>query len=318
MNFTLSFRRDDYRNRTLRILVILVTNAVCLITCVVYALAEPSRKLDPFDSLQGRLIEDSLDPSLVEAIYSNPQMLFERQGVTSYFLHREATLNYDQFLTPSSIDQAVDYLRKHGRTLEDSEKRYGVESEVITAILLVESRFGAFTGQRRVLNMLSSLAALGDTAKRDMVWHAYVKEMVSESKGQFETWARKKSAWAYRELRAYLKYTTCENVDPFAAYGSYAGALGIAQFVPSSVLKFGQDGNNDGHINLSEHVDAIESVANYLKQHGWKPGLGRDEAFRVILCYNRSSYYADTILKVAEQLSRLDIKPHPNKPEVSE
>jgi membrane-bound lytic murein transglycosylase B len=85
--------------------------------------------------------------------------------------------------------------------------------------------------------------------------------------------------------------------------GSFAGALGISQFIPSSVLRFAQDGNKDGQINLFDHEDAIMSIAYYLKQHGWKPGLSRNEQFRIVLTYNHSEYYAETILKVAERLS---------------
>jgi membrane-bound lytic murein transglycosylase B len=88
-------------------------------------------------------------------------------------------------------------------------------------------------------------------------------------------------------------------------HGSFAGALGIAQFVPSSVLRFAKDGNRDGQTNLFDHEDAIESISNYLKQHGWRPSLTRNEAFRVILYYNNSKYYAETILKVSERLAKL-------------
>ena len=97
-----------------------------------------------------------------------------------------------------------------------------------------------------------------------------------------------------------------QKVDPFSMNGSYAGALGFAQFIPSSVLKFGKDGDQDGQINLFQHGDAIESVANYLKQHGWKPDLTRKEAFRILLRYNNSKYYANTILKVADRLEKVN------------
>jgi membrane-bound lytic murein transglycosylase B len=266
---------------------------------------EPSLMVRPFVTLQKRLIQDGLDRSLVQSIYSRSEANFDQQGVATYFLHREATLNYDQFLTRSSIDQAIDYRRKHFRALQQAQKVYGVDGEIVTAILLVESRLGTYIGKRPVLRTLSSLAALDEAAKREMLWHTHVKDKPGRSRNQFEKWARRKSSWAYTELKAYLKYVRAQNIDPFSMYGSYAGALGFSQFVPSSVLKFGQDGNKDGQINLYQHVDAIESVANYLKEHGWKPGLGRDKAFRVLLSYNHSKYYADTILKVAERLGRV-------------
>ncbi|NVM57883.1 MAG: lytic murein transglycosylase [Desulfobacterales bacterium] len=269
---------------------------------------EPSGGPDHFATVQRRLIRDGFDRSLVRALYSRPEVAFDQKGVTAYFLLREAMLNYDQFLSKSSIDHAIDYLSKYGKALQEAQKLYGVEAEVITAIILVESRLGTSIGKRLVLNTLSSLAALDSKVNRGMLWHTYVIHKAPRSRHQFDTWAFRKSAWAYCELKAYLQYVKAQNVDPFSAHGSRAGALGIAQFMPSSAIQFAQDGNKDGQINLYQHADAIESIANYLKQHGWRPGLSRHEAFRILLCYNCSKYYAETILKVAERLSRRSLK----------
>jgi len=287
------------------LLAAVVLGFVWLLTWADGAYGESSKTAHPFAKLQQRLIGDGFDKSLIDNVYARPEVILDEKGLTAYFLHREATLNYDQFLTQSSIDKATDYLRKHEAAFRRAQGLYGVEGEVVTAILLVESRLGTFISERLVLNTLSSLATLDESAKRDMLWLTYIKERSPASKDHFDRWALRKSAWAYGELQAYFTYVKEQNVDPLSVYGSYAGALGFAQFIPSSILKFGRDGNEDGHINLYEHADAIESVANYLKQHGWRPGLNRDEAFRILLCYNRSSYYADTILKLAERLSRL-------------
>ncbi len=326
-------RCDHYGASVLRRWVITAVGTLWALGWVGHALGEGSSGPDPFASVQRGLIHDGFDYALVKAIYSSPKMLFDQQGVTAYFLHREATLDYDQFLSQASIDSARDYLEQRASLLEDAWRRHGVEREIIAAILLVESRLGTLSGYRSVLNTLSTLAALGDLASRDMVWHSYVnkkasearasttkgsEEDTSEQRAEFEKWASCKSAWAYSELKAYLRYVTVEKLDPFSVHGSYAGAFGIAQFVPSSVLEYGLDGNKDGQVNLSDHMDAIESVANYLKQHGWKPGLGREEAFRVLLCYNRSTYYANTILEVAERLSGFDFESRPEKQGVAD
>jgi len=139
---------------------------------------------------------------------------------------------------------------------------------------------------------------------RDTFWRQNVKGKRKSSRARFDKWARKKSNWAYRELQAYLKYVSEQNIDPLSVKGSFAGALGFAQFVPSSVLMYGVDGNKDGRVNLYEHHDAINSVANYLKRHGWKPELGPKKATKVLLKYNNSTPYAETILKVARRLGR--------------
>lgn len=304
MNFTLLFRYS-YWEAALHLLVVTVLSLVWLTGCTDNACGEPSNKPDPYATLQERLIRDGFDRALIRSLYSRSGVIFDQQGLGAYFLHCEATLNYDQFLTRSSIAPGIGYLSKYREALQQAKEIYGVEGEVITAIMLVESRLGAFVGKRLVLNSLSGLAALDDRTNRDMLWHTWVKQKAPRSREEFDTWASRKSAWAFDELKAFLEYIEAQRLDPFSVHGSYAGALGIAQFLPSSALRFARDGNGDGQIDLCQHEDAIESVANYLKQHGWRPGLKRREAFRILLCYNRSTYYADTILKVAERLSKL-------------
>jgi len=88
-------------------------------------------------------------------------------------------------------------------------------------------------------------------------------------------------------------------MDPVTVTGSMAGALGICQFMPSNIVPYGKDGNDDGRIDLFDHADAIASVAHYLKQNGWRRDLDRAGAGRVILRYNNSRPYMEAILKVA-------------------
>ncbi|MBW1740509.1 MAG: lytic murein transglycosylase [Deltaproteobacteria bacterium] len=298
---TLLFRH----NSGMRAQLVLAIVVLCSVALIPLAHAEPSNSMDPFSNLQRRLIRDDFDRALIRSLYSRPEVGFDKEAVSAYFLHREATLNYDQFLTQSSIDQAAAYLIQHQKALKRAESVYGVDGEVITAIILVESRLGTLMGKRLVLNTLSTLAALSHAGTRERLWRALLKHKANGPKNQFDAWATQKSAWAYGELKAYLKYISTQGLNPFSMYGSYAGALGIAQFMPSSVLKFARDGNRDGQINLYHHEDAIESIANYLKRHGWHPGLKHHEAFLVLLSYNHSKYYADTIIKVAERLSKL-------------
>ena len=78
--------------------------------------------------------------------------------------------------------------------------------------------------------------------------------------------------------------------------------MGISQFMPSNALTLAQDGNQDGKVDLFNHADAIMSVARYLEHHGWKPGIDREKAYKVILRYNYSRYYANTVLEIAAKL----------------
>ncbi len=134
-----------------------------------------------------------------------------------------------------------------------------------------------------------------------MLWNR-VADTSDLTKEEFETKADKKSEWAYNELKAFLEYTDKEVTDPFEIQGSFAGAMGICQFMPSNILTLAKDGNNDGRINLFNHADAIMSIASYLKHYGWYPGIDRNGAYNVVYTYNHSSYYVNTILKIAELL----------------
>jgi len=122
------------------------------------------------------------------------------------------------------------------------------------------------------------------------------------SREKFEKKADRRSAWAYRELKALIQYAGRERIDPVSLHGSYAGAMGICQFMPSNVIVYARDGNNDGKIDLFDHADAIASAASYLKHYGWRPGIGPKKAFKVIRQYNHSDPYVKTILKIATLL----------------
>lgn len=259
-----------------------------------------------FDKLRKRLIEDGISRAVVEQLYDKSKASFDRKGIARYFLTKEVDLNYDQFLRRSQLKKAKNYMSKHAETLEEAQKEYGVDSAVITAILLVESRLGEynFSRARPVLNTLSTLASLADSENRDFLWNKAIKKREPDSRNRFEKWALRKSDWAYKELKAFIAYLGQHRIDPLSLRGSYAGALGYAQFMPSNVLVYGQDGDGDGIVNLYRHEDAIYSIANYLKAKEWEPGLTRDQAYNIILKYNASRPYAETILEVAGLLKK--------------
>jgi membrane-bound lytic murein transglycosylase B len=157
-------------------------------------------------------------------------------------------------------------------------------------------------GKKSVINTLATLSAMTDEKPRQTIWDNLPDDDRRMSRKKFEKKADQKSSWAYRELKAFLTYTDKEGMDPTTIKGSYAGAMGIAQFMPSNIAPYGKDGNADGQVDLFVHADAISSVASYLKHYGWKPGLSREQAFKVVYHYNHSKYYVNAILDIADQL----------------
>jgi len=254
-----------------------------------------------FETVQESLIKDGFDKNTIVKLYSNPKVYFETKKASLFLFHREAVLNYDQFTSPGNIQKSRKYMAKHKLELARAERTFGVKKEVITAIILIETGLGAFLGRPSVLNILSTVASLADPDVRNMFW-GKVSKSTKLTKKKFEKWARRKSKWAYNELKAFLTYTTREKIDPARVYGSYAGAIGIAQFMPSNILAFAKDGNNDGRVDLFNHADAIMSVANYLRHYGWHKGIKKKGAYEVIYHYNHSRQYVDAVLEVAARL----------------
>ncbi|NNG24541.1 lytic murein transglycosylase B [Telluria aromaticivorans] len=154
-----------------------------------------------------------------------------------------------RFIEPIRIAAGVRFWNEHATTLARAEAAYGVPAEIIVGIIGVETIYGRDTGKFRVLDTLATLAfGYPDTPNR-------------ASRMQF-----------FRsELANTLLFAREHKVEPFSLLGSFAGAVGMPQFMPGSILKFGVDFNGDGQIDLrNSPEDAIGSVANFLVQHGWK------------------------------------------------
>ncbi len=157
-----------------------------------------------------------------------------------------------RFVEPIRIDAGIAFWDQYADALARAESQYGVPPEIIVGLIGVESIFGRMTGSFRVMDTLTTLAfAYPDTPNR-------------EARMEFFK----------MELENLLLLARDSNVDPLSYKGSYAGAVGLPQFMPGSIRKFAVDFDGDGKIDLSgSAVDAIGSVANYLSLHGWKKSL---------------------------------------------
>ena len=254
-----------------------------------------------FDTLKQRLINDGFAPEKIQNILTKDTVAFTPEGVSLFFVHSESSLNYDQFLSKDSIANAFKYMSEHKESLDRAQELFGVDKTVIAAILLVETRLGSYLGNQTVINTLATMASLTDESLRERIWNA----IPDQKKPKRETFLEKvdtRSKWGYEELKALIQYTDREGIEPEKIQGSYAGAMGIPQFMPSNALTLAKDGNNDGRIDLFDHHDAIFSVANYLKHHGWKPGISRQRQHEVLFQYNHSNYYVDTLMKISDRL----------------
>jgi len=259
------------------------------------------KKGNEFDKLIEQLVKDGFEKQEIEQLFSNEKIFFNPKGVSLFFIHTESSLDYDQFISKKSIANAVKYMDKYKKALNQAQKEYGVDKTIITAILLVETRLGSYLGNRTVINTLATMASLTDEKLRKRIWNS-IQDKKKPKKEDFIKKVKRRSNWGYKELKALIKYSKQEKIAPEDIQGSYAGAMGISQFMPSNALTLAKDGNNDGKIDLFNHADAIFSVANYLKHHGWKAGITRQRQHEVLFRYNHSNYYVDTLLKISDKL----------------
>lgn len=272
-------------------------------SCYAQQAAAPDNtgQTNEFESLTQQLIQDGFDQEKTKALFVNKRVCFDPGGVSLFFIHSESSLDYDQFSSQKSIANAQKYMVAHKESLDKAQEEFSVDKTIITAILLVETHLGTYLGNRTVINTLSTMAALTNSSLAERVWRAIANNKKPE-RANFDKKVDQKSRWGYDELKALISYANREGLDPVAIRGSYAGAMGIPQFMPSNALKLARDGNKDGRVDLFDHDDAIFSVANYLKHYGWESGLGRQRQHEVLFQYNHSNYYVDALLKISDKL----------------
>ena len=191
--------------------------------------------------------------------------------------------SWDKF-SNSNIEQnrtklGVKFMKKHKETLQKVSKQYGVPAEYITAIIGIESYYGANRGRYYVFDQLTHLAF--DNSKR-------------------------KKLYRY-ELQEFLRMCYREAVEPRAIKGSSSGAIGLGQFLPSNYKKFAIDFNGDGKKRMNNYDDAIASIANYFKKHHWE--TGQPVATRVSYKGNRFNSFKTGLKYKYQRKSLMNIYP---------
>lgn len=187
------------------------------------------------------------------------------------------------FLNEDRIKQGVEFWNKHEKILDKVSKEYGVSPQIIIAILGAETRYGRILGNYRVIDALSTLA--------------------------FDYPPRSK--YFKRELEEFLMLCKEYKFDPLEVYGSYAGAMGFPQFMPSNYRSLSVDYNRKGHADLFTNVDdVVASIARYFKHHGWQPN--QPVAFKASANNaNYEKYLTNNVKpnKTIKEWEKLGIKP---------
>ncbi len=233
-------------------LCLLAALAATCIPGLVRASQTPASTNDTSASAQAALVREvaaatGKDPAALKALLDGAVV---KQGILDAISRPAESKPWSAyrpiFVTPERIAEGISFYRRHHALLEQIGRQYGVPPQYIVAIIGVETNYGANTGSYRVLDALVTLA--------------------------FHYPPRAK--YFRGELKTLLELP--DNKLPGSIpdiYGSYAGAQGLAQFMPSSIRAYAVDADGDGHINLVASLpDAFASIANYFRAHGWKSG----------------------------------------------
>jgi len=206
-------------------------------------LASPSPSAERMDYAIARFLDNGFTREEAEAFFRDPRL-----KVNPAPTGPPRKIDWDRIIrdlvAPASVEKGRYFLEHHNADFQEAERRFGVDKEIIAAILRVESRFGENTG-------------------RSVVFNAFYTALVRRQ--EEERWK-----WAADNLAALAVYCRTAGKDCFAVRGSYAGALGPAQFLPKSAELFGADGDGDGFVDPFNLTDAIFSAASFLLQHGWR------------------------------------------------
>jgi membrane-bound lytic murein transglycosylase B len=263
--------------------------------------SESNEAPSPFQSLIDRLSEDGFDSEFLSNMLMDGRAELNPLLMTISLESRETDDLYEQFLTSESISLAKTFLHRNRRLLKKMQTQFHVDTEVIVAILLVESRFGQNIGKHRVIPTLASMA-LTDSPEHLQKSYLILRESDPELSYEWlEGLARRKASWAYHELKCFLNIIRNEKIDPLEVYGSYAGAMGMAQFIPSSYLAYATNQKSLEDWLLNKEA-AIFSIGNYLKSHGWKKNLTAEKKKEILWYYNHSEPYVKTILQIAKKI----------------
>jgi membrane-bound lytic murein transglycosylase B len=172
-----------------------------------------------------------------------------------------------RFIEPIRINAGVRFWDENAEALARAEASYGVPAEIIVGIIGIETIYGRDTGRFRVLDALTTLAFAYPETPNQVARMAFFRS----------------------ELENTLLFARQHKIDPFSLLGSFAGAVGLPQFMPGNIVKYGVDFDGDGQVDLRNSAsDAIGSVANFLVEHGWQRDARGPVAYPVEVAPNRA------------------------------
>jgi membrane-bound lytic murein transglycosylase B len=237
-------------------------------------------------------VRDTYEPAGFEGMIELNCLLFLRK--TDY---------HGPQVSDEAISQVKTFITQNKKAFDGAQKKYGVPPSVIAGLMWIESRYGENQGR---FHVTSAFANIVQADRPSMIRHLqatgeprFTKHLTAKNRREIAAKARTKAKWAIGELKSMQTMYERDKKLVRTLHGSFAGAFGMPQFLPSSYVHYARAAGK-GTPDLSKAADAIHSVAFYLKDNGWRQS--QPSSFeKALLKYNHSTDYAHAILKLASR-----------------
>ncbi len=229
-------------------------------------------------------IENFYNINELRTLFEDPLLQVSQEVLSRFKTKPEKNKTYKEyrniFLKEERIEKGVSFYFEHKDLLKKIMKDFEIDPLIIVAIIGIETNYGTRFAEHSVFVSLYTQA---------------VK-------------IPQRRAWATKEMFEFLVYCKEEGIDPFSIEGSYAGAFGFGQFIPSSFNRLSVDYNKNGKKEPYGWEDVLGSVAHYLKENGYPPNhynfSFRSKSWQAIRTYNRSDHYANTVIEFRNELAK--------------
>ena len=258
--------------------------------------------------IEERLVDKGMDRSQAQSIINDSRISTKPDIVIKNLFHSipRGTEKQPEVMDidPRSIEMGRIFINENKDSLFSVEKRFGTSPRIITAILILESKLGTYPMRYNVVTAYTNLASLLDPDYLAQIQKQYAGEYPQLNDEYTINRVQRKAKWALDELY-HLVYLANElKIDPLNIMGSFAGAIGPAQFIPSTFRSYGIDGDEDGIRNPFNMADAKASIGYYLKSSGWSEYAPEETKRDAIWQYNHSRVYVNTIMLLYDELGR--------------